>query len=345
MTKKALITGITGQDGSYLAELLLEKKYEVHGIVRRVAIENQKHRYSRIKHLLGQIFIHSGDITDYSTMHDIITDVQPNELYHLAAQSDVAESFRDRKGTYRINIEGTDNVLTILEKRAPQCRFYFAATSEMFGDQLCPPNGFDENDKFRPRSPYGWTKVMGYHMTRTTRETGKCFACSGILFNHESPRRGLEFVTQKIVNYVVGMWAKSATFLAEPLQMGNLNSQRDWGYAPEYVKAMWLMLQQSNPDDFVVATGQMNTIREFVEKTFSYLGVKLQWRGSGINEKGYDSENDNLLVEVNPAFFRSTDVTHLRGNAAKARKLLDWQPATDADSLIKIMADAEMEKY
>jgi len=250
MTKRALITGITGQDGSYLAEFFLEKGYEVHGIVRRVAIEDPEHRLWRIRHIIDKIVLHAASMESYASIFNVVDKLRPDECYHLAAQSFVSYSFEDEFSTINTNINGTHFVLSAIKEKAPECKFYFAGSSEMFG--LAKETPQNENTPFHPRSPYGISKVAGFDLTRNYREAYNLFACSGILFNHESPRRGFEFVTRKISNAV----AKIKLGLSNELKLGNLEAKRDWGYAGDYVKAMWLMLQEDKPDDYVIATGE-----------------------------------------------------------------------------------------
>jgi GDPmannose 4,6-dehydratase len=317
--KKALITGITGQDGSYLAEFLLSKGYEVHGIVRRVALENPQNRMSRISNILDKVILHPGNVDNYARIIHIFNKVKPDECYHLAAQSFVHESFEDGFSTLNININGTHNVLSALREIVPSCRFYFAGSSEMFGKAQQTPQ--TEETKFYPRSPYGISKVTGYELTRNYRESYDIFACSGILFNHESPRRGLEFVTRKITNAA----ARIKLGLQKELFLGNLDSKRDWGYAADYVEAMWLMLQQDKPEDFVIATGKTYSIREFLEKTFSHLG--LDWQ---------------KYVKQDPRFMRPAEVDLLVGDYSKAKKILNWSPKTSLDELVKMMVENDL---
>ena len=268
--KKALITGITGQDGSYLAEFLLAKGYEVHGIVRRVAFEDPEHRLHRIKHIVGRLKLHSASLESYASIFNVIEKVKPDECYHLAAQSFVSYSFEDEFSTMDTNIDGTIHVLSAIRNKAPKCKFYFAGSSEMFGKVAESPQ--NENTPFHPRSPYGISKVTGFYITQNYREAYGIFACNGILFNHESPRRGFEFVTRKITSAA----ARIKLGLAKELKLGNLSARRDWGFAADYVEAMWLMLQQKMPDDYVIATGEMHTVKEFAEAAFKHAG--LNWK-------------------------------------------------------------------
>lgn len=319
MPKKALITGITGQDGSFLADFLLTRGYEVHGIVRRVALEDPARHLWRIRHLENKIILHPGSLESYASIFRIVETVKPDECYHLAAQSFVSYSFDDEFTTLNTNINGTHYILSALKECAPACRFYFAGSSEMFGNApYCPQ---DESTPFYPRSLYGISKLAGFHLTRNYREAYKMFTCNGILFNHESERRGYEFVTRKITHAV----AKIKFGLQKELRLGNLEARRDWGYSPDYVRAMWLMLQQDFPDDYVIATGESHSVREFVELAFSM--VDLEW------EK---------YVVVDPDLFRPAEVHELRGNASKAKKILGWQPAVTFEKLVKIMVEHDL---
>ncbi|MBI4368340.1 MAG: GDP-mannose 4,6-dehydratase, partial [Candidatus Omnitrophica bacterium] len=265
MKRRALITGITGQDGSYLAEFLLERGYEVHGLVRRVALEDPEHRIWRIKHILDKIRLHSASLESYSSIFEVVDKVQPDECYHLAAQSFVSYSFEDEFSTMNTNVNGTHSILSCVLQRAPKCHFYFAGSSEMFG--VAPQSPQNEATPFHPRSPYGISKLTGFHLTRNYREAYHLFAVSGILFNHESPRRGYEFVTRKIARAA----ARIKMGLQKDLRLGNIEAKRDWGFAGDYVKAMWQMLQQPKPDDYVIATGETHTVREFLELSFEHV--------------------------------------------------------------------------
>ncbi len=317
--QRALITGISGQDGSYLAELLLSKGYEVHGIVRRVAIEDPEHRLGRIQHLLDRLVLHAGSLESYASMHTVIRQSQPQECYHLAAQSFVSYSFEDEFSTLNTNINGTHYLLSAVASEAPDCRFYFAASSEMFGRAEETPQ--NERTRFHPRSSYGISKVGGYELTRNYREAHRLHASSGILFNHESPRRGFEFVSRKITSAV----ARIAAGRGSKLKLGNLEARRDWGYAPEYVEAMWMMLQRPEGDDYVVATGETHSVREFAELAFSHAG--LDWREH---------------VEIDPVLYRPAEVELLLGDAAKARAVLGWKPRTSFEGLVRCMVDADL---
>ena len=318
--KKALITGITGQDGSYLAELLLEKGYEVHGIVRRVAIEDPRHRLWRIRHIQDRLRLHAACLESYASIFAVVEKVKPDECYHLAAQSFVSYSFEDEFSTLETNIQGTQHVLAALHRLRPECRFYFAGSSEMFGKVAEVPQ--TEDTRFHPRSPYGISKVTGYELTRNYREAYHMHASSGILFNHESPRRGYEFVTRKITSGV----ARIACGSKEKIRLGNLEARRDWGFAGDYVRAMWLMLQQPEPNDYVVATGETHSVREFLVEAFDR--VNLPWEEH---------------VETDPEFYRPAEVELLIGNAAKAKQVLAWEPNIRFKELVDMMVDADME--
>ena len=319
--KKALITGITGQDGSYLAELLLSKGYEVHGIIRRVALEDPEHRLWRIKHITNKIILHPASLESYASLFNVVEDVKPDECYHLAAQSFVSYSFEDEFSTINTNINGTLHILSAIRIKSPETRFYFAASSEMFGKALESPQS--ENTPFYPRSPYGISKVAGFHFTRNYREAYNLFAVSGILFNHESPRRGFEFVTRKITAGVAAI----KLGLANELQLGNLDAKRDWGYAGDYVEAMWRMLQQENPDDYVIATGETHSVKEFTEKAFDHAG--LDWEKYVVTDKKY---------------FRPAEVYELTGDYSKAKEKLGWQPGVKFEGLVKMMVDNDLER-
>ncbi len=319
--RKALITGITGQDGSYLAEFLLSKGYEVHGLVRRVALEDPEHRLERIKHILPQIKLECGTLESYPSLFRAVTKVKPDEVYHLAAQSFVSYSFEDEFSTINTNINGTHFMLAAVKDGAPDCRFYFAASSEMFGKVHEVPQ--TEDTPFHPRSPYGISKVAGFEFTRNYREAYNLFAVSGILFNHESPRRGFEFVTRKISSTV----AKIKLGLAKELQLGNLDAQRDWGYAGDYVTAMWQMLQQPTPQDYVIATGETHSVREFAQLAFECVG--LDWK---------------KYVVVDKVFFRPSEVNLLLGGARKAQQELGWQPRVLFPELVRIMVEADIQR-
>ena len=314
--KRALITGITGQDGSFLSELLLEKGYEVHGIIRRVALEDPQHHMWRLRHILDKIQLHAASMESFASLFRVVAEVKPDECYHLAAQSFVSYSFDDEFSTINTNINGTHFILSALKDMAPECRMYFAASSEMFGNTIETPQ--NESTPFIPRSPYGISKLAGYHLARNYREAYGLFACNGILFNHESERRGFEFVTRKISNGV----AKIKMGLEKEIRLGNLDARRDWGYSPDYVRAMWMILQQDKPDDYVVATGQSHSVRDLVAQAFSVLG--LNWQD---------------YVEVDKQFFRPAEIFELRGDASKAKRKLGWKPTVSFEEMIKIMVE------
>jgi GDPmannose 4,6-dehydratase len=318
--KRALITGITGQDGSYLAELLLEKGYEVHGVVRRVALEDARHRLSRILAIRQRIHLHAASLESFPSLYNAINQIQPDELYHLAAQSFVSYSFDDAFSTFRTNIDGTHYVLESVKQAAPNCRTYFAGSSEMFGNARETPQ--NEDTKFSPRSPYGISKVTGYDLSRNYREAYGMFVCSGILFNHESPRRGFEFVTRKITSHV----ARIKRGLIDTLPLGNLDAQRDWGFAGDYVLAMWQMLQQPKPRDYVIATGETHSVREFCEAAFSHAG--LDWQKH---------------VVVDPDFYRPAEIHQLIGDSSRARQELGWAPTTSFEQLVRSMVEHDLE--
>jgi GDPmannose 4,6-dehydratase len=321
LKRKALITGITGQDGSYLAELLLSKGYEVHGMVRRVAIENPGHRMWRIGHICSDLRLHGASLESYASLCKLLQDVRPDECYHLAAQSYVSYSFEDEFSTLHCNIEGTHNLLAAFRQFAPECKVYFAGSSEMFGKVESTPQ--NESTRFHPRSTYAISKVAGFDLSRYYREAYGTFICNGILFNHESPRRGSEFVTRKITAQV----AKIKLGLAQELRLGNLEARRDWGHAREYVEAMWMMLQQPHPDDFVIATGKDHSVREFCEVAFSHVGLDYRdW------------------VKVDSEFFRPADVEILRGDASKAYRVFGWSSKILWTDLVKEMVEADYER-
>ena len=320
MTKRALITGITGQDGSYLADYLLSLGYEVHGLVRRVAFETPGTRFSRITHLIDRVTLHPASLESYASIFHIFSKHDFDECYHLAAQSFVAESFADGFSTMNMNINGTHYVLAALRELRPKCRFYFAGSSEMFGNVNEVPQ--KENTAFQPRSPYGISKVAGFHLTRNYREAYGLFCVSGILFNHESPRRGLEFVTRKTTSTV----ARIKLGLASELRIGNLEAKRDWGHAKDYVRAMHTMLQQSEADDFVIATGETHSVRELCEIAFSEVGLDYR-----------------KFVKVDERYYRPAEVDLLIGDASKAQRELGWQPTYTFKELIREMVQSDLE--
>jgi GDPmannose 4,6-dehydratase len=339
--KRALISGITGQDGSYLAEFLIEKGYEVHGIVRRSSSFNR----GRIDHLYNnpeisgkKLFLHYGDLTDTSNLNRILEKFHPEEIYNLAAQSHVQVSFEVPEYTAEVDATGTLRFLDAIRETNLQTRFYQASTSELYGKaQTIPQN---EQTPFYPRSPYGVAKLYAYWIIINYREAYNIYACNGILFNHESPRRGETFVTRKIT---IGA-AKIKLGLEQKLYLGNLNAKRDWGYAPEYVEGMWRMMQQPRADDFVLATGETHTVREFVDLTFKELDMELEWDGSEDSEKGIVKKTGNVVVEVAPRYYRPTEVELLIGDASKAREKLGWVPKVKFHELVTLMVKADYEK-
>ncbi len=329
--KKAFITGITGQDGSYLAELLLEKGYEVHGMLRRSSSFNTE----RIEHIFNKIQLHHGDITDSSNINHLLSTIKPDEIYNLSAQSHVQVSFEVPEYTAQVDAMGTLRILDAMRIHCPQAKFYQASTSELYGKVQEIPQS--ETTPFYPRSPYGVAKIYGFWIVKNFREAYNLFACNGILFNHESERRGKTFVTRKIT---IGLCDVAAGRRVS-IKLGNLNSKRDWGYAPEYVEGMWRMLQQETPEDFVLATGKTYTIREFVEKAAPYVGFDIEWKGEGVEEKGIDKKTGKVIIEIDPKYFRPTEVDLLIGNPAKAKEILGWETKVDIDQLAKIMMESD----
>lgn len=342
-TKVALITGITGQDGSYLAEFLLNKNYEVHGIVRRASTFNT----SRIQHLYadqrshqqGKMKLHYGDMTDSSCLVKIISTVRPKEIYNLAAQSHVKVSFDLSEYTAEVDAVGTLRLLDAIRTCGLErdVKFYQASTSELYGKVHETPQ--KETTPFYPRSPYACAKLYGYWIVVNYREAYRMFACNGILFNHESPRRGENFVTRKITRSV----AKISLGLMEHIELGNLDSKRDWGHAKDYVEAMWLMLQLDEPDDFVIATGETHSVREFVEAAFKYIGKQIVWEGKGESEVGKEKDTGIIRVKINSRFFRPTEVDLLLGDSSKAREKFGWKPKVSFEELVKDMMKADIE--
>jgi len=346
--KKALIFGLTGQDGSYLAEFLLGKGYEVHGIKRRSSSFNT----ARIDHLMERankqlrsperyqknFFVHYGDLTDATNITRIIQEVQPDEIYNLAAQSHVQVSFDLPEYTAMVDGLGTLHILEAIRLLGltEKTKFYQASTSELYGKVQEIPQ--KETTPFYPRSPYGAAKIYGYWITKNYREAYNMFTCNGILFNHESPRRGETFVTRKITRAV----ARIKEGLQDYVSLGNLDAKRDWGHARDYVEAMWLMLQQDTPDDYVVATGETHSVREFVEHAFAYVGITIKWQGSGVDEVGIDSSTGSILVKVDPRYFRPSEVEFLLGDPSKAKKILGWEPKITFESLVKEMMQEEL---
>lgn len=342
MKKVALITGITGQDGSYLTELLLEKGYEVHGIIRRHSSINT----SRIDHLFENpeignksLFLHYGDLTDSSNLNRLIEKIRPNEIYNLAAQSHVAVSFEVPEYTAEVTGVGTLRLLDAIRESGLDCKFYQASTSELFGGL---PDTAPQSEKtpFYPKSPYGVAKLYSYWITVNYRESYDLFACNGVLFNHESPRRGETFVTRKITMAVASIMAGKQ----EKLSLGNLDAKRDWGFAGDYVEGMWRILQQEKPQDYVLATNETHTVREFVELAFAEVGIEIEWKGDGVEEKGYDKATGRLLVDVNPRYFRPAEVELLWGDSTKAEKELGWERKVSFKGLVSMMVDSDMKE-
>lgn len=339
--KRAFVTGITGQDGSYLAELLLEKGYEVHGLIRRSSSFNT----SRIEHIFKdphesspQLLLHYGDLTDSSNLSRLIEKIAPDEIYNLGAQSHVRVSFDMPEFTGDSVALGVTRLLDAIRDTRIQTRFYQASSSEMFGKVREVPQ--KETTPFYPRSPYGIAKLYGYWMTINYRESYRLFACNGILFNHESPRRGETFVTRKITRGL----SRIKTGQEKILYLGNLDARRDWGYAKDYVEAMWMMLQQPLPDDYVIATGETHSIREFFEEAGRHLGMDVRWRGQGLDEEGYDGVTGQTLVKIDPRYFRPAEVDLLIGDASKARQKIGWTPKTTFKELVKIMVEADLSR-
>jgi GDPmannose 4,6-dehydratase len=338
--KKALITGITGQDGSYLAELLLAKGYEVHGIIRRASTYNTR----RVDHLYKDphekgisLFLHYGDMTDSSNMNRLLEKIHPDEIYNLAAQSHVKVSFEVPEYTADTDALGTLRLLDAIKETGIATRFYQASSSEQYGKVLEVPQ--TETTPFYPRSPYAAAKVYAYWVTVNYREAYNLFACNGILFNHESPRRGKNFVTRKITLAAVAIKMK----LQECLYLGNLDAKRDWGYAPDYVQAMWLMLQQKEPGDYVVATGETHSVREFIDRAFARCGMPIEWEGSAEKEMGIDAKTGAVVVRVDPRYYRPTEVDLLLGDPSKAAAILNWRPTVTFEKLVDLMVDADLE--
>ncbi len=323
MSKVALITGITGQDGSYLAELLLNKGYKVHGLVRRVALEDVTHRLWRLKKILNDITLHAGSLESYASLFNIILKIKPNEVYHLAAQSYVGYSFEDEFSTLNINVNGTHYLLSaVKEFAASKVKFYFAGSSEMFGEVKTVPQ--NEETPFNPRSSYGISKMTAFHLVKNYREAYKLHASNGILFNHESPRRGFEFVTRKISHAVAQIKRGSK----QKLKLGNINAKRDWGHAKDYVEAMWLMLQKDNPEDYVIGTGKEHSVEEFAKKAFDHVGLNYK---------------DHL--EIDKKFMRPTEVDSLLADYTKAKKNLNWKPKISFDDLVTDMVENDLKIF
>lgn len=351
MRKKALVTGITGQDGSYLSELLLSKGYEVHGLIRRASTFNTK-RISHLfidPHISGvKLFLHYGDLSDSGQLTNLIYNIKPDEIYHLGAQSHVRVSFDMPEYTGDIVALGTTRLLDAIRLSGINAKFYQASSSEMFGATPPPQN---ENTPFHPRSPYAVAKVYAYWMTINYRESYNMFACNGILFNHESPRRGETFVTKKITRAVAHIIAGKQ----EKLYLGNLDASRDWGFAPEYIECQWLILQQDEPDDYAIGTGESHSVREFVELVFEYAGIELEWKGEGLDQvaliksiRSSAQENNDLkigdeIINIDPRYFRPAEVDYLLADSSKAKKNLGWEPRLTFKELAKIMVDSDLE--
>jgi len=339
--KKALITGITGQDGSYLAEFLLEKGYEVHGIIRRSSSFNT----GRIDHILKdshekdvKLFLHYGDLSDGSNISKLLREIKPDEIYNLGAQSHVRVSFDIPEYTADVDGIGTLRILDAIKDSGVKTKFYQASSSELFGKVRETPQ--KETTPFYPRSPYGCAKIYAFWITKNYRESYKIFACNGILFNHESPRRGETFVTRKITRGL----SRIKKGLEKKLYLGNLDAKRDWGYAKDYVEGMWMMLQQKKPDDYILATGETHTVREFLEKSAMLLKFDIIWKGKGLNEKGVDKKTGKTIIEIDERYFRPAEVDFLIGDATKAKKKLGWEPKVKFDELVKIMIEADYDE-
>ncbi|AQS03692.1 GDP-mannose 4,6-dehydratase [Clostridium beijerinckii] len=340
MTKVALITGITGQDGSYLTELLLEKGYEVHGIIRRhstISTTRLDPLFEDPKIGNKRLFLHYGDLTDSSNLNRLIEKIKPNEIYNLAAQSHVAVSFEVPEYTAEATGVGTLRLLDAIRESGLKCKFYQASTSELFGGL---PDTAPQSEKtpFYPKSPYGVAKLYSYWITVNYRESYGVFACNGILFNHESPRRGETFVTRKVTRAVASIVAGKQ----EKLSLGNMDAKRDWGFAGDYVEGMWRILQQNEPKDYVLATNETHTVREFVELAFSEVGVEIEWQGTGVEEKGVDKATGKVLVDVNPRYFRPAEVELLWGDSTKAENELGWERKVNFKELVSMMVDSDM---
>lgn len=337
--KKALITGITGQDGSYLAELLLSKGYEVHGMIRRASTFNTSridHLYKDPHHKDVRLFLHYGDLTDSSNLNRMIEKINPCEIYNLGAQSHVQVSFEVPEYSADADALGVLRILDAIKETGVNARFYQASTSELFGKVQEVPQS--ENTPFYPRSPYAVAKQYGFWITKNYREAYGLHASNGILFNHESPRRGETFVTRKITMAV----ARIHRGLQDCFYMGNINARRDWGYAKDYVKMMWMMLQQPMPDDYVIATGEMHTVREFIEESFACIGRPIEWRGKELDEVGIDMTTGKTVIRIDPRYFRPAEVEQLLGNPAKAKAMLNWEPEVKFHELVKIMTEGDL---
>jgi len=330
--KKALVTGITGQDGAYLAEFLLNKGYEVYGFHRRTSMDV----FDRIGHLRKEIKLVEGDVTDLGSIIRVIKEINPDEIYNLAAQSFVPDSWTQPISTVEINALGVINILEAIRILNPRIKFYQASTSEMFGKVHETPQ--TENTPFHPRSPYAASKAFGYYITQNYRESYNIFACNGVLFNHESSKRGKQFVTRKISHSV----AKIKLGYQEYFEIGNMDAKRDWGYAGDYVEAMWLMMQKEKSDNYVIGTGETHSVREFIEESFKMVGMPIKWEGKGINEVG--KYKDRIVVKVSPKFYRPAEVDYLLANPAKAKKVLGWTPKTKFKELVKMMVESDLDR-
>jgi len=338
--KKAFITGITGQDGSYLTELLLSKGYEVHGIIRRASTFNTDridHIYQDPHEKKRKLFLYYGDLSDSTAVDKLIRKVLPDEVYNLGAQSHVQVSFETPEYTANIVALGTLRMLEAIRNYQPKAKFYQASSSEMFGKATEIPQ--KETTPFHPRSPYGCSKVFAYWITKNYRESYNIFACNGILFNHESPRRGKTFVTRKISQAV----ARIKLGKQDKIYLGNLDAKRDWGFAGDYVEVMWLMMQQNKPDDYVIATGESHSVKEFVQLAFREVNISLVWQGKGLKEKGLDKRTKKVLVEIDPKYFRPAEVDLLIGDFSKAKKILGWKPKIKFKELVSMMVKADLE--
>lgn len=337
--KTALITGITGQDGSYLAEFLLKKNYIVHGIRRYSSTQSNPANLNDIrtnKKFYKKFFLHYGDITDTDSIYRIIKKTNPVEIYNLAAQSHVLTSFQVPEYTSQVDAISQLRVIEVVKQLNPKIRIYQAATSELFGNSFVKFQ--NEKTRFEPVSPYSVAKLYGFYISKVYREAYNLFICNGILFNHESPRRGSSFVSKKIVESVKRIISGEITHF----YLGNINSKRDWGYAKEYVESMWLMLQQKKPDDYVVATGQVHSVKEFVEEAFKYVNIKINWKGKDLGEVGYNAKTKKILVKIDPYYFRPNELVYLRGDCSKLKKILKWKPKTSFKDLVKLMMQSEL---
>lgn len=339
MSRKAFITGVTGQDGSYLAELLLEKNYEVHGLTRRSSRFDRADQDRLVKSRKHEDFhLHTGNVLDQARLFQILKSIEPEEIYHLAAQSDVSVSFEEPAYTGNVNAMGTVHLLECVRNLSLDARIYQASTSEMYGKADVSPQ--NESTAFQPCSPYGSSKLYAYSITHNYRDAYNTWVANGILFNHESPRRTPAFVTRKISRAV----ARIEKGQQDVIRIGNLEAERDWGYAPDYVRGMWMILQHTEPEDFVLATGNTHSVRTFLEKSFDVVGKSIEWTGSGIDEAGYDSENGKKLVSVDPDLFRPHDVETLVGDATKANERLGWSPNLEFDEIVETMVLADIDR-